>query len=129
MRALANVVTAASLAVTLVAALATAGCGAIPRTVHRGSGPVPAVEQDRVVEAHVNLPGEGKIAHPIWYSGWFETAAPVDLALIREYCRPGDVATIEEHEVPGVAMLTGRLYTPREVLFTCTTAGTTASAP
>ena len=104
---------------TLIALLLT-GCGLLPQTVYDGTGVAPPpVEQDRVAEAVVAAPAGGKITHSIWYSGWFEMDDPVDLAILREYCHPGTLATVEEQDT-GIGYLTSYMYTPRSLTFTCT---------
>jgi len=103
---------------TLIALL-LAGCGLLPLKVYDGQGVrSPRVEQDRVAEAKVAAPTSGTITHGLWYSGWFETDAPVDVAILREYCRPGHLATIVEQDA-GKGYITAYIYTPRTLTFTC----------
>lgn len=95
-----------------------AGCGWKPNVIATHP-PSPAVEGGRVAEARVALPGAGVMLHDIWYAGVFETAEPIDLAVLREYCRPGGLAEVTEQYVPGIETITASMYTPRLVSFTC----------
>ncbi len=94
-----------------------AGCGLIPKTAFRGSAP-PAVEGDRIAEAVVAKESSGTITHAIWYSGWFEIDDPIDLAVLREYCRPGELGDIQEVGTP-IEYLSSYMYTPRQITFSC----------
>ena len=106
-------------ALTLAATLAVAGCGWKPIAVRSGAVPAPAVEGDRIAEARVALPDGGTFLHDIWYAGVFETAAPIDLAVLREYCRPGQLVSVTEQHMPLFPTMTGEIYTPRLVTFSC----------
>lgn len=93
------------------------GCGLLPKTVLKGSS-APAIEGDRIAEATVEKGSGGTIMHAIWYSGWFEVDDPIDLAVLREYCRPGELGTIEEVGTPA-EYFTSYMYTPRQITFSC----------
>ncbi|HVK85781.1 MAG TPA: hypothetical protein VM513_16795 [Kofleriaceae bacterium] len=103
----------------LTLALGVAGCGLRGNVVARQVPAAPA-EQGRIAEAQIAAPiTEGTITYDIWYSGFFPRGGAIDLAVLRELCRPGVLAEVSEREVPGIGMLTGLVYTPRQVSFRC----------
>ena len=94
------------------------GCGLQAKTVFGSGSPPPAVEGDRIAEAVVSKASSGKITHSIFYSGWFEVDDPIDLAVLREYCRPGTLGEITEAGTLA-EYASSYMYTPRQITFSC----------
>jgi hypothetical protein len=76
-------------------------------------------ESGRLIEARVDIPrGERQLVYDIGLSG-FVSDAPLDFAVLREFCRPGDLVSVTEEAVRGVGFFSAELYSPRKVVVTC----------
>lgn len=75
-------------------------------------------EEGRVAEAIVGLPSTASFNYDIGLSG-FVSENPVDLAVLREYCRPYRVRTVTEQSIPFIGTLTAQMYVPRLVQVSC----------
>jgi hypothetical protein len=104
-------------------ALALAACGDLGSILVVDQDlPAPAAEEGRVAEAVVSLPTTMSFSYDIGMSG-FASEGPIDLAILREYCRPGRLMEVRESPIPGMGMLTGEMYTPRSVGIRCAPSG------
>jgi hypothetical protein len=104
----------------LVFGLAMSSLGAClkpPIVIVDGSEPAPPVEGDRVAEAIVAVPAQISFSYDIGASG-FSSQAPVDLAVLRELCRPHKLM-VTEANIPFMGAMTGEMYTPRSITVTC----------
>ncbi len=93
------------------------GCFKPPIVILDGTEPAPPAEGDRIAEAVVAVPGQLSFSYDIGASG-FSSQAPVDLAVLRELCRPHRLM-VTEANIPFMGMLTAEMYTPRSITVTC----------
>jgi hypothetical protein len=107
---------------TLFAILALStlcACGNLQpiRVVGPELGPTPA-EGDRLIESRAAVPNELSFNYDITLSG-FASEGPIDLAVLREYCRPGQLVEVLEQPIPFMGTLTAEMWTPRLVTVRC----------
>ena len=105
------------LAGCLLSVASLGACFKPPIVILDGTEPAAAAEGDRVAEAVVAVPGQISFSYDIGASG-FSSQAAVDLAVLRELCRPHRLM-VTESNVPFMGMLTAEMYTPRSITVTC----------
>jgi hypothetical protein len=94
----------------------TSACFKPPIVIVDGSEPAPT-DGGRVAEAIVAVPSELSFTYDIGASG-FSSQGPVDLAVLRELCRPHRLQ-VTESNIPFMGSLTAEMYTPRSITVTC----------
>lgn len=92
-------------------------CFKPPIVIVDGSEPPAPVEGDRIAESIVAVPRQLSFSYDIGASG-FSSQAPVDLAVLRELCRPYKLM-VTESNIPFMGAMTLEMYTPRSITVTC----------
>lgn len=92
-------------------------CFKPPIVILDGSEPAPPEEGGRVAEAIVAVPSELTFTYDIGASG-FSSQTAVDLAVLRELCRPHKLRVTEQN-IPFMGAMTAEMYTPRSITVTC----------
>ena len=103
----------------VIAVVVLSACSLPPVIVLPGAE-MPSVpeEEGRIAEARANTPTQATFYYDIGMSGFVSEGA-IDLAVLREFCRPGRVGTVTETAVPFMGSITAEMYTPRLIEVTC----------
>lgn len=104
-------------AIMLLAGCLFSGCFKPPIVILDGSEPAPSSETDRIAEAVVAVPSQLSFSYEIG-AGGFSSQDAVDLAVLRELCRPHRLM-VTESNIPFMGSLTAEMYTPRSITVTC----------
>lgn len=109
------------LAISLVglgfSGLGLGACFKPPIVIVDGTEPAPVDPGGRVAEAIVAVPSQISFTYDIGMSG-FSSQNPIDLAVLRELCRPHRLQ-VTEANIPFMGAMTAEMYTPRSITVTC----------
>lgn len=97
--------------------LGLSACFKPPIVIVDGSEPAPVDPGGRIAEAIVAVPDQISFSYDIGMSG-FSSQGPIDLAVLRELCRPHRLQ-VTEANIPFMGAMTAEMYTPRSITVTC----------
>lgn len=100
-----------------ICGLGLGACFKPPIVIVDGSEPAPVDPGGRVAEAIVAVPSQISFTYDIGMSG-FSSQNPIDLAVLRELCRPHRLQ-VTEANLPFMGAMTAEMYTPRTITVTC----------